>query len=62
MLIVVALIVTTGFGLFLQLYYALAAVIAVYHDVLVTVGFCPSLTKNSICRSWRPCSPSLATL
>lgn len=45
-LILVALIVTTGFGLFLQLYYALAAVIAVYHDVLVTVGFLSLFNKE----------------
>jgi preprotein translocase subunit SecF len=45
-LIVVALIVTTVFGLFLQLYYALAALIAVYHDVLVAVGFLSLFDKE----------------
>jgi preprotein translocase subunit SecF len=38
-LIIVALVVTTVFGLVLQLYYALAALVAIYHDVLVTVTF-----------------------
>jgi preprotein translocase subunit SecF len=38
-LIVVALVVTTVFGILLQLFYALAALVAVYHDVLVAVGF-----------------------
>ena len=38
-LIIVALVVTTVFGIVLQLYYALAALVAIYHDVLVTVGF-----------------------
>lgn len=38
-LIVVALIVSTVFGLVLDLRYALAATVAIYHDVLVTVGF-----------------------
>jgi len=37
-LIVVALAVTTIFSLVLRLHYALAALVAVYHDVLVTVG------------------------
>ena len=37
-LIVVALAVTTVFSLVLRLHYALAALVAVYHDVLVTVG------------------------
>ena len=37
-LIVVALAVTTAFSLVLRLHYALAALVAVYHDVLVTVG------------------------
>ena len=37
-LIVVALGVTTVFSLVLRLHYALAALVAVYHDVLVTVG------------------------
>ena len=38
-LIVVALAVSTVFGLVLDLRYAQAAIIAIYHDVLVTVGF-----------------------
>ena len=38
-LIIVALVVSTVFGLVLDLRYALAAIIAIYHDVLVTVGF-----------------------
>ena len=37
-LIVVALAVTTIFGLVLRLHYALAALVAIYHDVVVTVG------------------------
>ena len=38
-LIIVALVVSTVFGLVLDLRYAQAAVIAIYHDVLVTMGF-----------------------
>lgn len=38
-LIVVALVVSTVFGLVLNLRYAQAAIVAIYHDVLVTVGF-----------------------
>jgi preprotein translocase subunit SecF len=38
-LLVIALVVTTVFGILLQLYFALAALVAVYHDVLVAVGF-----------------------
>jgi preprotein translocase subunit SecF len=38
-LIVVGLVVSTVFGLMLDLRYAQAAIIAIYHDVLVTVGF-----------------------
>jgi preprotein translocase subunit SecF len=39
MLIVIALVITLGFCVVLQLRYALAAIIALIHDVLVTVGF-----------------------
>jgi preprotein translocase subunit SecF len=38
-LIVVALVVSTVFELMLDLRYALAAIVAIYHDVLVTIGF-----------------------
>lgn len=38
-LIVVSLVVTLAFCLILQLRYALAAIMALFHDVLVTVGF-----------------------
>jgi preprotein translocase subunit SecF len=38
-LIIVALLVTIVFCLFLQLRYALAAIVALLHDVLITVGF-----------------------
>lgn len=38
-LIIVSLLVTIVFCLFLQLRYALAAIIALFHDVLITVGF-----------------------
>lgn len=38
-LIIIALVVSTAFGLVLDLRYAQAAIIAIYHDVLVTVGF-----------------------
>lgn len=38
-LIVVALAVTIFFCLILQLRYALAAIVALFHDVLITVGF-----------------------
>jgi preprotein translocase subunit SecF len=38
-LIVVALLVTVVFCLYLQLRYALAAIVALFHDVLITVGF-----------------------
>lgn len=38
-LIIVALLVTVLFCLFLQLRYALAAITALFHDVLITVGF-----------------------
>jgi len=45
-LIVVALVVSTVFGLVLDLRYALAAIIAIYHDVLVTVGFLSLFDKE----------------
>ena len=45
-LIVVALVVSTVFGLVLDLRYALAAIIAIYHDVLVTVGFLSLFNKE----------------
>ena len=38
-LIIVALAVTVVFCLVLQLRYALAAIVALFHDVLITVGF-----------------------
>jgi preprotein translocase subunit SecF len=38
-LIIVALAVTVLFCLILQLRYALAAIVALFHDVLITVGF-----------------------
>ena len=37
--IVGALVAFVVLGLLLQLFYALAAIVAIYHDVLVTVGF-----------------------
>jgi len=45
-LIIVALITSTVFGIVLDLRYALAAVIAIYHDVLVTVGFLSLFDKE----------------
>jgi preprotein translocase subunit SecF len=45
-LIVVALIVSTVFELVLDLRYALAAIAAIYHDVLVTVGFLSLFDKE----------------
>jgi preprotein translocase subunit SecF len=55
-LIVVAIVVSTIFSIILQLRYALAAIIAIYHDVLVTVGFLSLfLTKSLISRSSLPC-------
>ncbi len=44
-LIIVSLVVTIVFCLFLQLRYALAAIIALFHDVLITVGFFSLLDK-----------------
>ena len=38
-LIVVALLVSTAFNVFLQLRFALAALVAIYHDVLITISF-----------------------
>lgn len=38
-LIIVSLLVAVVFCLFLQLRYALAAIVALFHDVLITVGF-----------------------
>jgi preprotein translocase subunit SecF len=38
-LIIIALLVTVVFCLFLQLRYAMAAIVALFHDVLITVGF-----------------------
>ena len=38
-LIIVSLLATIVFCLFLQLRYALAAIVALFHDVLITVGF-----------------------
>jgi len=45
-LIVVALVVSTVFELVLDLRYALAAIVAIYHDVLVTVGFLSLFDKE----------------
>jgi preprotein translocase subunit SecF len=45
-LLVVAIIVSTIFSIILQLRYALAAIIAIYHDVLVTVGFLSLFNKE----------------
>jgi preprotein translocase subunit SecF len=45
-LIVVAIIVSTIFSIILQLRYALAAIIAIYHDVLITVGFLSLFNKE----------------
>ena len=38
-LIVVALVASTAFNLALQLRFALAAIVAIYHDILITVSF-----------------------
>jgi len=38
-LIVVALLVSTAFNVLLQLRFALAALVAIYHDVLITISF-----------------------
>jgi preprotein translocase subunit SecF len=38
-LIVVALLVSTAFNILLQLRFALAAIVAIYHDVLITASF-----------------------
>jgi preprotein translocase subunit SecF len=38
-LIVVALLVSTAFNVLLQLRFALAAIVAIYHDVLITASF-----------------------
>lgn len=45
-LIIVALTVSTAFGLALDLRYAQAAIIAIYHDVLVTIGFLSLFNKE----------------
>jgi preprotein translocase subunit SecF len=45
-LIVVAIVVSTLFSVVLQLRYALAAIVAIYHDVLVTVGFLSLFDKE----------------
>jgi preprotein translocase subunit SecF len=45
-LIVVALLVTVAFCLYLQLRYALAAIIALFHDVLITIGFFSLFDKS----------------
>jgi len=44
-LIIVALLGAIVFCLFLQLQYALAAILALFHDVLITVGFFSLLDK-----------------
>jgi len=38
-LIVIALVVSTALNLMLQLRFALAAIVAIYHDILITVSF-----------------------
>jgi len=38
-LIVIALVASTALNLILQLRFALAAIVAIYHDVLITVSF-----------------------
>jgi preprotein translocase subunit SecF len=45
-LIIVALVVSTVFELALDLRYALAAIVAIYHDVLVTIGFLSLFNKQ----------------
>jgi preprotein translocase subunit SecF len=45
-LLVVAIVVSTIFSILLQLRYALAAIIAIYHDVLVTVAFLSFFNKE----------------
>jgi preprotein translocase subunit SecF len=45
-LLVVAIVVSTIFSIILQLRYALAAIIAIYHDVLVTVAFLSFFDKE----------------
>lgn len=45
-LIIIALAVSTAFGIVLDLRYALAAIVAIYHDVLVTVGFLSLFDKE----------------
>src|SRR5262245_9536111 len=45
-LIIVAIIVSTIFGLVLDLRYALAAIIAIYHDILITLGFLSLFDKE----------------
>jgi preprotein translocase subunit SecF len=45
-LIVVALVVSTAFEIVLNLRYALAAIVAIYHDVLVTIGFLSLFNKE----------------
>lgn len=45
-LIIVALVITTIFGWKLQLNYAQAALMAIYHDVLVAVGFLSLFNKS----------------
>ncbi len=44
-LIIVALLITVVFCLLLQLRYALAAIVALFHDVLITVAFFSLLDK-----------------
>jgi len=45
-LIIVAVVVSTIFGLVLDLRYALAAIIAIYHDILITLGFLSLFDKE----------------
>jgi preprotein translocase subunit SecF len=45
-LIIVALVAWTVLGIVLQLRYALAAIVAIYHDVLMTVGFLSIFNKE----------------
>lgn len=44
--VVIALVALVVFSLVLQLLYALAAIVAIYHDVLVTVGFLALFDKE----------------
>jgi preprotein translocase subunit SecF len=45
-LIIVAVVVSTIFGIVLDLRYALAAIVAIYHDILITLGFLSLFNKE----------------